>query len=141
MRWEVQGRSAIEGPSEEDVRSAIGALRSYGPSSIAILTDENRNYLQVGGGGMTCLLERRDARTGRHFRAYHDQPSRVFPDGTILAFAHNKIPMQADEWFDWRVVADAFAAFLRAEELPPSIQWRDMTDMLKTPVSGPHSSR
>lgn len=135
MRFEVQDRPAIEGPSERDIRSAINALRSYGPSSIAILTDENGNYLQVGGGSMSCLLERRDACIGRHFRAYHDKPSIVFPDGTILAFARNKIRMQADEWFDSRVVADAFVAFLRGDELPASIRWRDVTDVLKTPVS------
>ena len=89
---------------------------------------------------MSCLLERRDARAERHFRGYHDERSKVFQDGTILAFAGNNIRMQADEWFDWRSVADAFVAFLHGKELPPSIKWRDVTDMLKTPVSGPPSS-
>jgi hypothetical protein len=70
------------------------------------------SYLQVGGGGVTCLLERRDAATRQHFRGYHDKPSKVFPDGTILAFGANKIRMAANEWFDRTMVADAFAAFL-----------------------------
>jgi hypothetical protein len=136
MRFEVEGKPAIEGPSERKIRSAILALRSYGPSSFANLTDTNGNYLQVGGGNMSCLLERRDARTGRHFRGYHDKPSKVFPDGTILAFARNRIRMAANEWFDSRVVADIFVAFLRGDELPASVKWRDVTEMLKAPVSG-----
>lgn len=133
MRFEVQGRPAIDDPSEREIRSAITALRSYGPSSIAILPDANGNYLQVGGGSMSCLLERRDARTGQHFRGFHDKPSKVFPDGTILAFGRNQIRMAADEWFDSRVVADTFVAFLRGNELPASVKWRHVTELLKAP--------
>ena len=87
---------------------------------------------------MTCLLERRDAHTGRHFRGHHDKPSKVFPDGTILAFGRNRIRMAADEWFDSRVVADAFVAFLHGNELPPPIKWRDVTDVLRAPDSRQH---
>lgn len=133
MRLEVEHNPTIVNPSEKEVRSAIIALRSYGPSSIASLTDEAGSYLQVGGGGVTCLIERRDAATGKHFRGHYDLPSKVFPDGTILAFGANKIRMAANEWFDRTMVADAFAAFLRGEELPTSIKWREVTDVLSAP--------
>ncbi len=132
MIFEAQGKPKTEDPTESEIRNAISALRSYGPSSIAILTDENGNYLQVGGGSVSCLLERRDERTGLHFRGYHDKPSNVFPDGTILAFGRNRIPMAANEWFDARVVADAFVAFFHGDELPASIKWREVTDIIST---------
>jgi len=97
------------------------------------LTDKEGNYLQVAGGGVTCMLERREAASGRHYRAYHDKPSTVFADGTILAFGGGKIPLAADEWFMAQIVADVFSAFLRGETLPSSIQWRDMSEMFSRP--------
>src|SRR5438552_2235378 len=99
MRLEVERKSPIEGPSDAQVRSEILGLRSYGPSSFASLTDEKGDYLQVAGGGVTCLLERRDAATGRHYRAFHDNPSAVFADGTALVFGGGEVKLAADEWF------------------------------------------
>ena len=133
MRLQVEHHPTIENPSEKEVRSAISALRSYGPSSFASVTDETGSFLQVGGGGVTCLLERRDAATGQHFRGHHEKSSKVFPDGTILAFGANKIRMAANEWFDQTMVAEAFAAFVRGEQLPTSIKWREVTDVLSAP--------
>ena len=102
------------------------ALRSYGPSSFASLTNEQGDYLQVGGGGVTCLLERRDAASGRHYRAFHNKPSTVFADGTLLAFSGGNIPLRSDEWFTAAVVADAFCAFSKGVGLPEAIRWRDV---------------
>jgi|SRR6185436_12731076 len=130
MRLEIERRHAIEDPSEMQVRSAIMALRSYGPSSFASLTDENGNYLQVAGGAVTCLLERRDGGTNRHYRAYRDNPSTVFSTGTALVFGGGQVKLAADEWFTASIVADAFLAFLRGEDLPASIKWRDVTRIL-----------
>jgi hypothetical protein len=78
MRLEVENKPVIEHVNAAQLRSAITGLRSYGPSSYASLTDEQGNYLQVAGGGITCLLERRDAATGRHYRAYHDIASKLY---------------------------------------------------------------
>lgn len=127
MRLEVEKKAPVDNVSEEKVRAAILALRSYGPSSFASLTDEEGNYLQVAGGGVTCMLERREASSGRHYRAYGEEPSKVYPDGTLLMFGGGKIALQADEWFTAPVVADAFLAFLNGQELPSSIRWRDVT--------------
>ncbi len=127
MRLEAEGSAPINQPTEKQVRSLILKLRSYGPRSFASLTDEFGNYVQVAGGGVTCLLERRDATDGRHFRAFHDRPSSVFPDGTTLVFSGGQINLAADEWFTAAVVADAFCSFLKAAPLPAAIGWRDVT--------------
>lgn len=128
MRLEVENKVAVENVSEAKVRAAITALRSYGPSSFASLTDDQGNYLQVAGGGVTCMLERRDMAAGRHYRGYHDIRSKVYPDGTILAFGGGEIKLLADEWFTAPIVVDAFLAFLNGQPLPPSIKWRDVTE-------------
>jgi hypothetical protein len=127
MRLEAENKSPVEKPTEKKLRSTILALRSYGPSSFASLTDDAGNYLQVAGGGVTCLLERRDVLAGRHFRAHHDQPSTVFADNTILAFSGGEVRLASDEWFNATTVADVFSAFLRGDAFPAQVQWRDVT--------------
>jgi hypothetical protein len=131
MRLEIEKKPSIEGATAPQVQKAIVALRSYGPSSFASLTDGLGNYLQVAGGGVTCMLERRDAASGRHFRAYHDAPSKVFADGTVLAFGGGNIKLMADEWLTAPMVLEVFLAFLEGHELPPWTRWRDMTETLR----------
>jgi hypothetical protein len=132
MRLEVESRPPIDNATEAQVRTAVLGLRSYGPSSFASMTDEAGNYLQVAGGGVTCMLEMRDASTGRHYRAYHDVDRPTHPDGTLLVFGGGEIALRADEWFAAPLVADAFVSFLKGEKLPSSIKWRDVTDLFQT---------
>jgi hypothetical protein len=129
MRLEVEGKLPIDEATEGQVRSAVLALRSYGPSSFASLTDDNGSYLQIAGGGVTCMLERRDASAKRHYRAYHDVDRPIHPDGTLLVFGGGEIPLKADEWFTAPIVSDAFVSFLNGDELPGTIKWRDVTDL------------
>lgn len=129
MRLEAERKPQVIDPTEKRIRSTIMALRSYGPSSFASLTNNRGGYLQVGGGGVTCLLEWRDGATGNHYRAFHDTPSTVFADGTVLAFSGGRIPLHSDEWFTATVVADAFCAFAKGLDLPDSIRWRSVAPM------------
>ena len=133
MRFEVDGRSPVENVKEATVRSAILRLRSYGPSSFASLTNKNGDYLQIAGGGVTCMLERRDSLAGRHYRGYQDRRSKVFPDGTVLVFSGGEIPLAADEWFTSEQVLMVFIAFLKNTELPDFAKWRDITDVVYRP--------
>jgi hypothetical protein len=105
---------------------ARSALRSCGPSSYASLTDDPGNYLQVAGGALTCLLERREAATGRHYRACLDAPRLVQPDGTLLTFGGGAIALRADEWLPATLVTEAFIAFLHHKTLPASLLWREV---------------
>lgn len=129
MRLEIEGKPSIDNATEAQVRSTVLALRSYGPSSFASLTDESGNYLQVAGGGVTCMLEMRDASARRHYRAFQEVDRPIHPDGTLLVFGGGEIPLKADEWFAGPAVADAFVAFLKREKLPSSIKWRDISDL------------
>jgi hypothetical protein len=131
MRFEVENKPHLDGVTEKQIRSAVSKLRGYGPSSFASITAPDGSYLQVGGGGITCTLERRDADTKRHFRAHSLQPTRIHPDGTILAFGRGQeIRMMSDEWLTVDLVADAFCCFLKREALPGILGWREITDLL-----------
>ncbi|REG60852.1 hypothetical protein B0G80_3675 [Paraburkholderia sp. BL6669N2] len=88
MRFEVEGKAPVDAPRESAIRRGIKSLRSYGPSSFAALTDVEGNYVQVGGGGVTCLVEWYFAASKGRLRAFHDRPSPVRPDGAL-----------SDEWF------------------------------------------
>jgi hypothetical protein len=112
------------------VRASILALRNHGRSSFATLADHRGAYLLAAGGGLTCMLERRDVDQGRTFRAFVDKPSKSFPDGTLLAFGAGQLQLLADEWLTSAQVADAFEAFLLGRPLPPTLRWRDQGDAL-----------
>ncbi|MGH8777609.1 hypothetical protein [Paraburkholderia sp.] len=125
MKLEAEGKPEIHEPRESQVTRTIKSLKSYGPSSYASLTDASGNYVQVAGGGVTCMIERYDATGNKRFRAFHDKPSAVRPDGTILSFRAGKVPMRSDEWFMSNQVAEVFVAFLKGEAFPGDVHWRD----------------
>jgi len=124
MRLECEGKQPIENPTAAQIKKTVLALKSYGTSSYASITDRNGSYLQVGGGGVTCLLEFYQAETGKRFRAFGDKKSEVFPDGTLLVFRAGQIPMMSDEWFIADKVVEAFCCFAESKKLPEDIYWR-----------------
>jgi hypothetical protein len=77
------------------------------------------------------MIERRDASNKRHYRAFQGKRSAVFVDGTALVFSGGEVKLASDEWFTSQDVEDVFSAFLRGEQLPTRIMWRDITDLLR----------
>jgi hypothetical protein len=128
MRLECEGKTPIENPKASQVRKIVSSLRSYGPSSYASITDLQGSYLQVAGGGVTCLLELYQVSTRERFRAFCDTKNKAFPNGTLLVFSAGEIAMQSDEWLVADKVSDAFCCFLEGKELPSDIHWRPAPD-------------
>ncbi|MBX9432492.1 hypothetical protein KY487_25030 [Ralstonia pseudosolanacearum] len=124
MQLETQNKPVIAAPTANQIRMRIRSLKSYGPSSYASLADTAGSYVQVAGGGITCMVERFDAETEARFRAFHGHPNPVYPDGTILSFGAGSIPMKSDEWFASDQVSDIFIAFLTGSPFPGGIRWR-----------------
>ncbi|RKF30530.1 hypothetical protein [Paraburkholderia fungorum] len=123
MKFDIEGKAALVTPTPIQIARALKSLRSYGKSSYASLTDAAGNYVQVAGGGVSCMVERFDSGAHR-WRAFHDNPSPVRPDGTILVFSAGNIPMQSDEWFMADQVVEVFLAFLSGAPYPPFVHWR-----------------
>lgn len=61
----------------------LGMMRSVDGDAAIV---NGGTYLQVAGGGATCMVERLDAKAGRRRRAYHDASNAAYPDGTLLVF-------------------------------------------------------
>ncbi|WP_133295988.1 hypothetical protein [Zooshikella ganghwensis] len=93
-----EGKKNIESPSEKQIVKALKSLKSFGPNSFAILSLPSGDFVQVAGGRMTCLLEKKVGST--IYRAYQSNPSTPFPDGTILSFSGGDVAMKNDEWFN-----------------------------------------
>lgn len=129
MKFEVEGKATVANPKVSQVSRALKALKSYGPSSYASLTDEGGRYIQVAGGGITCMVEKYDPQLGERLRAFHDKPNPAYPDGTILSFRAGNLSMMSDEWFKSDQVAEIFAAFLTGSEFPPYVSWRRAPDL------------
>ena len=125
MIFECEGKAEIQGVTATQIRKTIKALRSFGPSSYASLTDEKSgDYIQVAGGGVTCMLELYRANSKERLRAFHEVPNNVFPDGTLLVFGAGSIPMKSDEWFTAEKVTEVFCLFLGRAEIPSGVYWR-----------------
>ncbi|BCZ81072.1 hypothetical protein [Paraburkholderia terrae] len=123
MKLDVEGKPVNTVPTPAQITRALKSLRSYSKSSYASLTDDSGNYVQVAGGGVSCMIERFECGAQR-WRAFHNKPSPVRPDGTILVFRAGNIPMRSDEWFMAEQVVEVFLAFLSGTPYPPFVHWR-----------------
>jgi hypothetical protein len=124
MKFEGENFAVLSTPSDRILESRLLVLRSYGRHSYASLTDAQGNYLQVAGGGVTCMVESFDVSTSTRLRAFHDKPSPVFPDGTVLAFGGGEMRLRSDEWFQASCVVEIFLCFKHGRRYPGTVRWR-----------------
>jgi hypothetical protein len=132
MIFEREGCKPRSSPTVVIIRRELGKLRLYGPTSSAYasLTSPAGNYVQVGGSPAGMVLEKRDAATGRQYRAFQDAAVVPFPDGTRLAFSGMAIELAANEWFLLPQVVAVFEAFLEGRAEPDFVRWRDISALL-----------
>jgi hypothetical protein len=124
MKLEIEGKAGMTAPTPVQITRVLKSLRSYGKSTYASLTDATGNYVQVAGGGVSCMIERFEVDVSKRWRAFHDWPSPVRPDGTLLVFGAGSIPMLADEWFTSDQVVEVFLAFVNGVSPPEFVHWR-----------------
>lgn len=125
MRLEGQNFADLVAPTDAQVRQRVRALWSAGKHSYLSLTrDEDGGYVQVAGGRATCMVERFDAATGKRERAFHDKPSPIYPDGTLLVFGAGELSLKSDEWFVADAVVEIFLCFKEARPYPDAVHWR-----------------
>lgn len=127
---ELEGRPPVSVRDPKDLERELRKLRSSGPSSFAILTAENGDYLQTAGGPGGLLVEKRIKASGRHFRAFQPAPVVPFEDGTELVFSAGRVKLNANEWFALKQVIEVFSTFLRGTAEPSYLSWRDITGVL-----------
>jgi hypothetical protein len=117
-------------PTPKQISNDLRKLRSYGKSTFAHLSREDGSYVQVGGGGVTCVVERRDREDGEHLRAFYRKPRVSFEDGTVLSFGAGKLSLMRDEFLAIETAIAIFVAFLNSTAYPEDIHWRDVSARL-----------
>ena len=118
----------IRDPSADQIKRVLSSLKSQGPTSFASLTSPTGDFVQAAGGQASCMIEKRIVGSERLYRAYQNERSQVFADGTILSFNGGNVALNADEWFRASAAIDLFLAFACGSIEPSIIQWRDVTE-------------
>ncbi len=126
MILECEKRPTVTSVTASIVKRVVKSLRSYGPSSFAVLTDAQGNHVQVAGGGITCMVEMREIEGGKHYRAFLMESRKGCPDGTLLVFGGGTLSLKADEWLTSDQALEILLAFLAGQELPKNVFWREV---------------
>ncbi|HEX8371893.1 MAG TPA: hypothetical protein VF585_03865 [Chthoniobacterales bacterium] len=126
MKFEREKAKPIEPVSEKQLLRGLGFMLRPSDCRIAILTVADGSYIQVGGSGMSCVLERRTA-AGSHFRASQHPPVVPWAGITELRISGGLVRLRQEEFFRMSQVQDAFLAFYRGAPFPTYIQWRDIS--------------
>lgn len=124
MKFEREGGAAIVEPSAKRIALEIRRLKSYGKSSFASLTRADGSYVQVAGGGVGCLVERRE--TGP-LAGLHAEADRLLCRRDRLVFGGGRIALLRDEWIRAEMVVGIFEAFRVGGPFPTEIGWRDVS--------------
>ena len=135
MTFERENAKPIVNVSEPQLLHGLAHLAGANNCRIAILNREDGSYIQVGGGGMTCALEWRDA-TDRQFRAFQDPPVVPWPGVTELHISGGFVRLRQEEFFHIGQVRGAFLAFFRRAPSPEYIRWRDITNEISSAITG-----
>ncbi len=132
MLLEIEKKKPVQVGDFAKVEKALRGLKSYGPHSYAILTAQDGSYLQIAGGRVSCVLEKRHQNDGKHYRAHLGEAKVPFKGTQTLMFGGGHMQMEPDEVLFIDDVICVFKAFFDGEYLPSYIGWRDMTDVLKS---------
>lgn len=132
MLLEVEGRRPEQIREFARAEEILRELRDSGPHSFASLTRQDASYVQAAGGRETCLLEKRDASDGTHWRAYMPNSTPYPGAPQVLKFGGGQIELEADEVFSIEQVVSVWRSFFESRPFPAEVHWRDMTDMFRS---------
>jgi hypothetical protein len=135
LMLELGGAKTVYDPSDKVLVKEVGKMSPWKGRTFAVLTRDDGSFIQAGGGGVACFLERLDkgaAGQGRGhekdklLRASQDKPTFRTSDGTYLSLGHTKMVLGQNEWFTSSQVAEAFHAFAHGMPYPDYIRWSEI---------------
>ncbi|ROT97424.1 hypothetical protein EB810_06060 [Altererythrobacter sp. FM1] len=129
MLLEVEKTPPAQVQDFAKIEKSLRALKSYGPQSYASLIRPDGSYIQVAGGRVTCVLEIREMPSGKHWRAYLEEPKVPFKGEQTLLFGGGHMKMEPDEVLFIDDVVTAFRSFFDGVAFPENLRWRDMSQM------------
>ena len=127
MIFEVENKAAVSVANFPVIKKSLASLKSYGRHSFASLTKADGSYVQVAGGGMTCILEKHMPSEGIHCRAYLEKPRPPFEGEVTLFYGGGQIKALADEILPIDIVTHVFYSFFTSIPIPENLYWRDIS--------------
>lgn len=122
MIFEIENKPPKEIKDFSLIKKSLESLKSYGPSSYAILTNEKGDYVQVAGGRVTCMVEHKTQ--NKSVRAYLEKPKVNFDKPHQLTFGAGSLLLEPDEFLFIDDVISIFLSFFQSRDFPEHIFWR-----------------
>lgn len=137
MLLEIEGKKPVQVQDFALVEKTLRSLKSYGPASFAILTKEDGSYVQVAGGRLTCVVERRLPGSAGNERACYHQTRVPFDGRQTLMFGSGRLEVEPDELLFIDDVIALFRAFWDDTPYPETVTWRLMR-LVECAEESPH---
>ncbi|MGR3511233.1 MAG: hypothetical protein ACU0GG_00605 [Paracoccaceae bacterium] len=127
----IEGKEAFPVRDFAKVESELRKLRTPGPRSFAILARPDGSYIQVAGGRVTCVVERRDVNSVRNFRARLAEPKVPFKGVTTLVFGSGTVEAHPEEFLFIEDVIPLFKSFFDNKEPDVGVTWQELDESFR----------
>ena len=125
----VEGKKPFPVRKFERLEQELRKLRTPGKRTFAVLTRPDGAYIQVGGGRVTCVVEKRNAGSTRNLRARLSSPKVPFKGVTTLPVGGGMVKANPEEFLFIDDVIPLFEAFFTNSETgSDNITWHAMDE-------------
>ncbi|WP_136444012.1 hypothetical protein [Pacificoceanicola onchidii] len=124
MLLEAENKNPVRVADFSTVERVLRGLKSHGKTSFASLTKDDGSFVQVAGGRVTCILERRAKGSSDIQRAFLFDVKSPFKGTQTLVCGAGHIEHQPDEGLFIDDVIACFRAFFKGWDFPSEIGWR-----------------
>jgi len=121
MKFERENTKPIKGPSAKQLSSSLKHLKGS-KRSFAILSSNDENFIQMTGGGYSCILE--ISIDGELFRASQEKAMVPWAETTTLHTSCGEFKVEPKEYFNVQQVTDAFVKFLAGDRTHEKYKWK-----------------
>jgi hypothetical protein len=126
MKYERENTTPIENPSPKQVQSSLDKL-SGSKRSFASLSYEGKGFIQMAGGGFSCILEMKI--DGILYRASQEEAIVPWKEETALSTSCGEFQVQPNEYFNISQIKEAFVEYLNGNRKLEQWSWHKVEVM------------
>ena len=123
MKFERENTKQIDFPSQKQVELSLSHLKGS-KRSYASLTSDSGDFIQMAGGGFSCILEK--SINGTVYRANQLEKVIHFNEVTSLHTTCGEFEVEPNEYFSIDQIKEAFVRFLSGERDFNNYQWKNL---------------
>ena len=122
MKFERENTKPLEDPTARQVEASLGKLKGS-QRSFARLIDDEGNFIQMAGGGFSCLIEIVSGKIIK--RASQEEPIVPWQETTTLSTTCGEFEMDPREYFSIDQVKEAFFRYLNGDRKLEYLKWQE----------------